>query len=292
MLASSPSMTDIDPIRPLGRVLSLCVCFTVLPAGCDQPGDAEGVFDSDGEEFEAHEDELEFRWATPLSNHPTLMTSMNADTYGGSNGGCWDTSSGGGSYGRPFQQYRCHGQDNQLWKFEPVSGGFLIHPKGDDGRCVDVPGFNFVNGQPLQTYPCNGGINQVWRVFNHDAQSATIRPSASTNLCIEVHDAVKTHQSPLQIGVCNGQSFQAWRFHDWIGKDTSLSCDWGWSMRFGPVVVSPGNRRSFAASGSHFNTLCSENLDSDGVSCSSSANWFVVDNPWGSNDWDVRCFQI
>ena len=261
------------------------------PLGCVESPELDEAFESEAADEDADDradDELEFRWSTPLTNVPTLVTSMNADSYGGSNGGCWDTAPNGNV--RPFQQYRCHAQDNQLWLFESVGGSdFVIRSADDSGLCLDVPGFNFSSGQDLQLFPCNGGINQRWRLFNHDAESATIRPAGNTSLCVDVENNVKTEQATIQIFSCHGGANQAWRFHDYLGED-SLSCDW--SMRFGPEVVSPGSRRSFAAPwGSYFNALCSKTLQSSSVDCPSGTNWFVVDSPWGSDDFNVHCFS-
>lgn len=258
----------------------------VAPLGCVEASELDEL-ELEGEADDP-QDEAEFRWSTPLTNHPTLVTSMNADTYGGNNGGCWDTAPSGNV--RHFQQYRCHAQDNQLWLFEALGGGdFMIRSADDDDLCLDVPGFNYASGQDLQLFPCNGGNNQKWTIFNHDGDSATIRPKDATGLCVDVENGVKTEQATIQIFSCHGGSNQAWRFHDWKGSD-SHSCDW--SMRFGPQVVSPGSRRSFAAPwGSYFNTLCAENLQSDSVDCPSGTNWFVIDSPWGSNDFNVRCFS-
>lgn len=268
------------------RLVPLALCVA-LPVGCDGPLEPDDPDELVGES-EGEGDDVGFRFATPLINYPTLVTSMNADTYGGNNGGCWDTAPSGSV--RPFQQYRCHAQDNQLWLFESVSGGFVIHSADDEDLCLDVPGFNFASGQDLQMYPCNWGINQVWELHAHDGGSATIRPAADPSLCVDVENAVKTNQSPIQLYGCTGNANQAWRFHDWAGEDTSLDCDG--PMRFGPAVMSNGTRRSFAATVSHFSTLCSDDFDADYVSCPSWANWFVVDSPWGSDDFDVRCFSI
>lgn len=279
-------MVDRFRLRTLTvRLLPLALC-SVAPVACDGPPERDDIVELDDIVDDAGDVELRFN--TPLTNYPTLITSMNATTYGGNNGGCWDTAPSGNV--RPFQQYPCHAHENQLWLFEPVGDAFVIHSADDEDLCLDVPGFNFASGQNLQMYPCNGGINQKWKVFAHDAQSATIRPSSNAALCVDVENGIKTNQSPIQLFGCTGNANQAWKFHDWAGEDTSIDCDW--SLRFGPEVVSPGQRRSFFATGQHFNTLCSENLESDSVSCPAWADWFVVDSPWGSDDFDVRCFNV
>ncbi|MEM7153459.1 MAG: RICIN domain-containing protein [Myxococcota bacterium] len=278
-----------SPLFRMGLVPASIALLSCLAFACDATVEQDPVVDSDGsEDSDGADDDSEYRWTTVLPDFPTLVTSMNAATYGGDNGGCWDTSPSGSV--RPFQQYQCHGKDNQLWLFRPASGGgFTIHSKDDDDLCLDVPSSNYVTGQGLQLYPCHGGSNQVFRTFGFDSQSATIRPRSATHMCLDVRGAVKTNQAAIQLYPCHGGANQAWRFHDYRGEDKGIDCDW--NLRFGPLVMSPGSRRSFHATGHHFNTLCSENLESDSVNCPSYTDWFVVDSPWGSDDFDVRCFD-
>ena len=278
-----------NPLMRIGLVPASIALCSLFSFACDVTVEQEDVVDSDGSDEAESEGDDEFRWSSVLTNRPTLVTSMNSVTYGGDNGGCWDTAPNGNV--RPFQQYQCHGKDNQLWVFRSApGGGFTIHSEDDDDLCLDVPSFNFSAGQGLQVYPCNGGANQVFRTFGHDSQSATIRPRSNTSLCLDVRGAVKTNQAAIQLYPCHGGANQAWRFHDYYGhEDKGIDCDW--SIRFGPTVMSPGSRRSFNATGSHFNTLCSENFEHDSVNCPSWADWFVVDSPWGSDDFDVRCFD-
>lgn len=276
--------TMIDPIHAHG-LRRLCLSLVlVAPLGCEDPSEFD--LEDEGElPDDADEEELvELRWSTPLSNVPTLVTSMNAD-YQGFNGGCWDTAPNGNV--RPFQQYPCHAEDNQLWYFRSApGGGFTIHSKDDDDLCLDVPSNNFSAGQDLQMYPCHGGANQIWSVFVRDGQSATIRPRNHNDLCVDVEWGVVTNQSPIQLYPCHGGSNQAWRFHDYLGSD-NLSCDL--SIKFGSYPVFAGTRRSFRVS--NRNTLCSADLHPDTVSCSDSTDWLVVDSPWGSDDFHVRCFS-
>ncbi|MCH9686646.1 MAG: RICIN domain-containing protein [Deltaproteobacteria bacterium] len=265
------------------RVAPLVLCFA-LPIACDDAAvELEDVADTTG----ASDGDDELRFATPMFDYPTLVTSMNTD-WKGDNGGCWDTSPNGNV--RPFQQYPCHGKDNQLWKFESMGdGSFRIHSDDDEGLCIDVPSNDFVSGKDLQLFPCHGGANQRWTVNVHSNAASTIRPRDAQGLCMDVENAITTNYSKIQIYTCHFGSNQQWRMHDWMGKDTSLDCDW--AMRFGSHVVSNGTRQNFFASGQEFNTLCSENLQSDSVNCPSGTDWFVVDSPWGSDDFDVRCFQ-
>ena len=173
---------------------SLALCM-LAPLACDAPSDLDDelVAESDGEDEEL----VEFRWSTPLTNHPTLVTSMNADAQG-NNGGCWDTAPSG--WKRHFQQYPCHAGNNQLWRFQAApGGGFTIHSEDDDGLCLDVPSSNFASGQDLQMYPCHGQPNQIWNVFVRDGESATIRPRGHNDLCVDVEWGVVTNQSAIQI---------------------------------------------------------------------------------------------
>lgn len=269
-------------VRPHGLLRACFALCLLAPAGCEPPEGYEDAAEaeSDGED----EDLVEFRWNTPLLDHRTLVTSMKTDNHG-NNGGCWDTSPSGGV--RPFQQYSCHAGNNQLWLFRSApGGGFTIHSRDDDDLCLDVPSNNFVPGQDLQMYPCHGGANQVWNVFVRDGESATIRPRGHNDLCLDVEGAVVTNQAPIQLFGCHGGDNQAWRFHDYLGSDDA-SCDW--AMKFGSYTVGPGERRSFGVSNN--NTFCSESLQPGSLSCPDDTDWLVVDSPFGSDDFHIKCFS-
>ena len=273
-------MRTTTPILSWCRTATALACLTAAPA-CEAPAELdEEVADSEGAP-----DDSTFRFSTPFHDFPTLMTSMNTDGAG-HNGGCWDTGPGGTQV---FQQYQCHAHDNQLWLFEPIGndGAVRIKSVADPGLCVDVPSSNFAPSQNLQLHPCHLGQNQRWQVVVEDLHSASIRPNTAQHLCLSVEGAVQTGQAALELGTCIGGDFQRWRFHDWAGEDTSLDCDW--AMRFHSVVVPNGQRASFPVP--NLNTLCTKNWQPDSVDCPAWADWLVVDSPWGSDDFDVRCFN-
>ena len=275
---------------PLGHGMKTKLrSIVVLPlvvismAACAEPEDELDAVedqDSDGEDDE-------FRWATVWAGHPTLVTSMNADWYGGSNGGCLDTDSSGNP--RATRQYPCHARDNQLWVFEEVSEGiFRIHSEDDYGLCLNV--WPVQTGTRPNMTPCHNGTAQRWETENHDPQSATIRPVINTGLCLDVRNGTRRENEIVQLFPCHGGANQAWRFHDYYGSD-STSCDG--SIRFGaggPTAPS-GTRRSFAVNSR--DVLCSDGYNNwDHIDCPSLSDWMVVDSPWGSDDFNVKCFDF
>jgi hypothetical protein len=276
------------------RGLELAAAFAIVIAGCDSPDELEAEdvveHDTEGDSGDG-DDDLEFRWSTPLPGVETLVTSANAQAYG-QNPGCWDTSPSGSP--RVFQQYPCHARDNQRWLFEPVGNAFRIHSVDDDDLCLDVPSNNFVSGQDLQLFPCHNGANQLWRVFpNGDGETATIRPPSNLGLCMDVEDGIKTNQSRIQIFTCHGGSNQSWRFHDYLDDDTVGGCNG--SVRFYSVtpspVVGPGGVGNFPVTYHRPDTLCSADFDHELVQCPTGTDWLVVDRLGGTGSFKVRCFD-
>ena len=271
-------------LLPLLSVLTLTAC------------DTEDDLAPEDFAFEDLEDLDEPRWATPLSGVETLMTSMNAQAYG-QNPGCWDTSPSGNP--RTFQQYPCHGRENQRWVFEAMGNSqFRIHSADDDDLCVDVPGGNFTSGQDLQLFTCHNGPAQRWRIFTRpDGVSATIRPAANLGLCMDVENGVVTNQSRIQLFTCKDQTLassknQGWRFHDYLDDDSIGSCSG--AVRFYQntpgIVVGRGGVGNFSVWDPDPDTLCSSDFDHEAVNCPDDTDWLVVDRLGGSGV-KVRCFD-
>ncbi len=270
--------------------LALLSGGVAMASGCDSASDLDASDLEDTDSDDGGED-ASFRWSTPLAGIDTLVTSMNAPSNG-QNPGCWDTSPSGSP--RTFQQYPCHGRDNQRWVFERVGSSFRIHSADDDDLCLDVPSGNMSSGQNLQLFPCHSGANQLWRVFSTgDGQSATIRPALNTGLCIDVENAVVTQQSAIQIFSCHGGANQSWRFHDYLGDDGIGGCDY--SVRFYSAnpspVVGPGGVANFPVTHHRPDTLCAADFDHELVDCDPGTDWLVVDRLNGDGGFKVRCFE-
>lgn len=262
------------------------------PTGCDSEDDLQPEDFGDADAFDP--DDVEHRWATPLTTVETMVTSANA-ANNGQNPGCWDTSPSGSP--RTFQQYPCHARNNQRWKFE--AAGILryrIHSADDDGLCVEVPDGNAVGGQDLQIAPCDGGFNQLWDVRAvSGTTSATIHPAADFNLCMNVENATITNQSRIQVYPCTAAINERWRFHNYLDDDTIGGCSG--SVRFystphpASALVGPGGVGNFPVSTNTPNTYCSSDYDQENVKCPAGSDWIVADRLGGTGTFKVRCFD-
>ena len=91
---------------------------------------------------------------------------------------------------RSLIRYRCHGQANQLFRWERDS---TIR---QDGHCLDVAGDETRDGSRVILFACNGRDNQRWY-----ADGSRIR-SAASGKCL---DAAGSY---LVIRACNGSHEQ------------------------------------------------------------------------------------
>ena len=99
---------------------------------------------------------------------------------------------------RSLIRYRCHGQANQLFRWDGRSGTIR-----QNARCLDVAGGETRDGSRVILFACNGKDNQRWY-----ADGSRIR-SAASGKCL---DAAESH---LAIRACNGSRAQQF---DWGGR--------------------------------------------------------------------------
>ena len=99
---------------------------------------------------------------------------------------------------RSLIRYRCHGQANQLFRWDGRSGTIR-----QNARCLDVAGGETHDGSRVILFACNGKDNQRWY-----ADGSRIR-SAASGKCL---DAAESY---LAIRTCNGSRAQQF---DWGGR--------------------------------------------------------------------------
>ena len=91
--------------------------------------------------------------------------------------------------GTIMQQYSCHFDANQLWRFTPAGPpGQAIYQitSRTSGLALDIPGFSSLPGTQLQQFTPNGGTNQQFRAI--DAGNGLVRLQAvNSNLCLSVN---------------------------------------------------------------------------------------------------------
>ena len=92
---------------------------------------------------------------------------------------------------RSLIRYRCHGQANQLFRWDGRSGTIR-----QNARCLDVAGGETRDGSRVILFACNGKDNQRWY-----ADGNRIR-SAASGKCLDASS------SYLVIRACNGSREQ------------------------------------------------------------------------------------
>ncbi len=92
---------------------------------------------------------------------------------------------------RSLIRYRCHGQANQLFRWDGRSGTIR-----QNARCLDVAGGETRDGSRVILFACNGKDNQRWY-----ADGSRIR-SAASGKCLDASG------SYLVIRACNGSREQ------------------------------------------------------------------------------------
>ncbi len=63
-------------------------------------------------------------------------------------------------------QWYCHYGDNQMFRFNPVGGGYYQIITGNIGKCVDQLNANYNNGGLIGQYLCHSGPNQQFEVIS------------------------------------------------------------------------------------------------------------------------------
>ena len=99
---------------------------------------------------------------------------------------------------RSLIRHRCHGQANQLFRWDAKSGTIR-----QNERCLDVAGGETRDGSRVILFSCNGRDNQRWY-----RDGARIR-SADSGKCLDASE------SYLAIRTCNGSREQQF---EWGGR--------------------------------------------------------------------------
>ncbi len=99
---------------------------------------------------------------------------------------------------RSLIRHRCHGQANQLFRWDAKSGTIR-----QNERCLDVAGGETRDGSRVILFQCNGRDNQRWY-----RDGARIR-SADSGKCLDAFE------SYLAIRACNGSREQQF---EWGGR--------------------------------------------------------------------------
>jgi hypothetical protein len=206
-------------------------------------------------------------------------------------GGCWDFPLGLPSGTTPtLQQYPCHGQDNQLWLFEPKGTNVSrIHAIQDFNLCLHP--HSIASGAVIDLVPCTNANDQLWTL---DPATDVLHPINNLSLCLDVRGGVATSKAPIQLFACLGQTDQRWVFRQFVGRTTGKGCDTNMIIQPGNHSVAAGTTASF---GFPFDTIrenCSlsdpQIIDATDHVCPAPQDWIVVDRRSGTGDFPISCF--
>lgn len=125
---------------------------------------------------------------------------------------CLDVPSSSRNNAITIQQYSCHGQSNQQWRFELKSGtserGRYLIKSVSSGKCLDVPNSSSDNAVRIQQYECHGQSNQLWDVSK--SGNEYIINSASSGKTLDIPWGDKKDGIQLQQYDFHGKSNQKW----------------------------------------------------------------------------------
>lgn len=129
-------------------------------------------------------------------------------------GKCLDAADGGTSNGTALQQWTCHaGNNNQLWQFQPTSGGnYRAVSRNNSALAWDVAGGATATGDgvAVQLWTYGGGANQQWLPTDRGNGTFTFTARHSGK-CLDVRDVSTADGARLQQWACTNGPAQAFR---------------------------------------------------------------------------------
>jgi len=131
------------------------------------------------------------------------------------------------SAGQTVQNVNVQGL-NQIWSFEPTSGGWSKVVARHNGNVLDAFGATQDNLAPVWQFPANGGTNQDWRLIpNNDGSFRVQVRHSSKFLNVEGH-SVQNGTGIIQYEENGGQPNMLWRVVPAIaGQPFSVSAGGG-----------------------------------------------------------------
>jgi glucosylceramidase len=129
-------------------------------------------------------------------------------------GKCLDAAGGGTATGTALQQWTCYaGNNNQLWQFQPTSGGnYRAVSRNNTALAWDVDGGAGATGDgaAVHLWTYGGGANQQWLPVDrgNGAYGFTARHSGK---CLDVRDVSTADGARLQQWTCTAGPAQTFR---------------------------------------------------------------------------------
>ena len=121
----------------------------------------------------------------------------------GLGGKCLDVEAANPVDGTPVNIYRCHGGENQRWRFDLTSTPQRVVGLGD--KCL-IPGPD----NRMVIGAC-GGLADLWQLVTTRPSSPSALVNVATGLCLDVEGAVPADGTPTRLFTCHGGAHQIWR---------------------------------------------------------------------------------
>lgn len=140
-----------------------------------------------------------------VTERPVILKSQRSgkclDLYG------WNTKNGA-----TITQWKCHGKENQQWKFIEVVPGMYKFQSVHSGKAVDVLGASVNDGARVSQWEWHGGNNQIWLLDPVEDGYFEIR-SLHSDKCLDIHKKSKSNGALIKQWRCHGGSNQRWRIY-------------------------------------------------------------------------------
>ncbi|MCP4580090.1 MAG: ricin-type beta-trefoil lectin domain protein [candidate division Zixibacteria bacterium] len=121
---------------------------------------------------------------------------------------CLDVASHSIENGANISQWRCHGKNNQLWRFQKVGNYYMITPKHSN-KCLDVAASSNKDGGNISQWECHGGNNQLWTLV--PVSNVYMIVSKHSNKCLDVAASSNKDGGNISQWECHGGDNQLWR---------------------------------------------------------------------------------
>jgi hypothetical protein len=123
-------------------------------------------------------------------------------------GKCLDIEGGtSATAGANVQIYKCHGKDNQKWKYDRASKR-LISKLGN--LCLDVSGASMSSGTSLIVWQCHNSANQKF-----DVTGGMLKLASNHNLVVDADGT--SDRSNVQIYSVNSRTDKLWTWDEYAG---------------------------------------------------------------------------
>jgi hypothetical protein len=122
-------------------------------------------------------------------------------------GKCADVRDQSTADGAAAVQFSCNGGNNQQWRIQSISGGYVQVIARHSGKCLDVTSGSTADGAAVIQWACGTGANQQWSV--QDAGGGYVRLVARhSGKCLDLPSSSQSDNIQFKQYPCNGGTNQ------------------------------------------------------------------------------------